>query len=269
MARKIKRAAKRKPGRPWRLVIDGCVGQALGNSFRQQLLWILNEKVASPSELAKELGETLNKVCHHVKVLKNARCIEVAYRQTVGNRVQTFYKATSRAFLDGADWPKVPESLKEGLRATLLRNVLDDAIEAVVEGTFDSVDGSHLSWTPSIIDEQGREEMTVVLERALMEVMEIQDQARCRLAESGEVGTSYTVSILGYPSVLGMRTVRPSTDASELVEAASSHKASAKGRKQKRGVAKAPAEAKRAKPTSKRRTGKASAKAKRRKAGDK
>src|SRR4029077_7770220 len=150
-------ANKRRLPRPWRQIIDECVGKALGNSFRQQILWIFNERAASPSEVAVELGETLNKVCHHIKVLKDAKCIELAFTRIVGNRVQHFYKANSRAFLEGTESPKIPESLKEGLRATLLRNVLDDAIQAVVEGTYDSCEGSHMSWTPMIVDDQGRE----------------------------------------------------------------------------------------------------------------
>jgi DNA-binding transcriptional ArsR family regulator len=215
-ARRKQRGAQRPPWR-WRQIIDECVGKALGNSFRQQILWILNERVASPSEIADELGVTLNKVCHHIKVLKDARCIELAYTETIGNRVKHFYKANSRAFLEGADWPKVPESLKEGLRATLLRNVLDDAVDAIVEGTYDMCEGSHMSWTPSIIDEQGREELTLILERALHEAIAIQEGAKARLQSSGEEGISYTVSILGYPSTGGRRTVRPPGDTSELV----------------------------------------------------
>lgn len=209
-------ASKRKPPRPWRQIIDECVGKALGNSFRQQILWIFNERAASPSEISLELNETLNKVCHHVNVLKEAKCIELAFTRTNGNRVQHFYKATSRAFLEGTEWPKVPESLKEGLRATLLRNVLDDAIQAVVEGTYDSQEGSHMSWTPMILDEQGLKELIPVLERALLEAIAVQDSTKKRLASSGAMGLSYTVSILGYPSVGGQKKVGPPTDAEEL-----------------------------------------------------
>jgi predicted ArsR family transcriptional regulator len=218
-----KAAARRgKPPRRWRQIIDECVGKALSNSFRQQILWIINERPASPSEIAQELGETLNKVCHHVDVLKNANCIEVAYTRVVGNRVQRFYKANSRAFLDDVEWPKVPASLIEGLRATLLRNIVDDAIAAVVDGTYDSIETSpaHMSWTPMILDALGWEELTEILERALLEAVAVQESAKERLIESDETGTSCTVSILGYASVGGRKKVSPPSDAQELIEAA-------------------------------------------------
>jgi DNA-binding transcriptional ArsR family regulator len=200
----------------WRQIIDECIAKALGNSFRQQILWILNERVASPSEIAKELGESLNKVCHHMKVLQDAGCIELAYERTIGNRIQHFYKATSRAFLEGTDWPNVPGTVKEGLRATLLQNVIHDAIEAVAKGTYDSSGGSHMSWTPMILDEQGCDEISEVLEGALLKVIAVQESTKDRLESSGATGLSYTVSILGYPSVGGKKKVGPPTDAKKL-----------------------------------------------------
>lgn len=172
MAAKKRRATQEAAG-SWRRIIDERIAKVLGNAFRQQILWILNERVASPSEVAKELGAGLTKVCNHIKVLKDARCIELIYVKPVGNRLQSFYKATSRAFLDGADWPSVPDSIKGGMRATLLRNILDDSIETVAEGAYDVCEGSHMSLTPMILDEQGREEITQILEQALLAAISV------------------------------------------------------------------------------------------------
>lgn len=201
----------------WRRIIDEYIAKALGNAFRQQILWILNERIASPSEIAAELGEDLRKVCNHVNVLKEAGCIELVYVRPVGNRLQSFYRANSRAFLDGLDWPSVPESVKTGMRATLLRNILDDAIEAVVSETYDRFDGSHMSWTPMILDEQGRQEITAILEQALLDSLEVADATKARLLEKQETGHSYTVSIMGYPSAGGCKTVGPPVDAASLL----------------------------------------------------
>jgi DNA-binding transcriptional ArsR family regulator len=199
----------------WRpAIIDEDIAKALGHSFRQQILWILNDRVASPSEIAKELGVSLNKVCHHVEVLKNARCINLEFERTVGNRVQHFYKATARAFLDDAEWPNVPESVKDGLRATLLQNVINDAVESVTEGTYDACERSHMSWNPMLVDEQGRAELAQILEKALLDTIAVQEEARVRLESGGAIGTPYTVSILGYPSA-GGRVGRPA-DPKEL-----------------------------------------------------
>lgn len=223
----------RRPARKWRQIIDECVGKALANSFRQQILWIFNERIASPSDVADELGEGLSKVCHHIKVLRDAKCIELVHTETVGNRVQHYYKANSRAFLDEVEWRKVPDSLKEGLRATLLSNVIDDSVDALVEGIFDSHEASHLSWTPLIVDEQARVKLAQVLERALLEVIAIQESTKERLGASGASGSSYTVSILGYPSTGGEKRVGPPVDVQTLVaprETKASRKATKKSK---------------------------------------
>ncbi len=116
----------------------------------------------------------------------------------------------------------MPESLKEGLRATLLRNVLDDAIQAVMDGTYDSIEAApaHMSWTPMILDTQGWDELTGILERALLDAIAVQNSTKERLAASGEAGTSCTVSILGYASVGGQKKVGPPSNAKDLLSAA-------------------------------------------------
>jgi len=213
------RATRETPG-TWRRIIDECIAKVLGNAFRQQILWILNERIASPSEIAEELGVDLRKVCNHINVLKEANCIELVYVKPVGNRLQHFYRATSRAFLDEVEWPKVPDSVKGGMRATLLRNILADVIEVVAEGTYDELEGSHMSWTPMILDEQGRNEIAQILERALLEAMTVQEATKERLVSSGAAGVSYTVSIMGYPSLGGEKTVGPPIGAQELATSA-------------------------------------------------
>lgn len=60
------------------------------------------------------------------------------------------------------NYREVPMSVR-GSRATRRHAASErawDAIDAVVEGTYDAYEGSHMSWTPMILDEQGREEMT-------------------------------------------------------------------------------------------------------------
>ena len=45
--------------------------KSLAHELRAEILAILNERMASPNELAKELDEGLSQVSYHVKVLKD------------------------------------------------------------------------------------------------------------------------------------------------------------------------------------------------------
>lgn len=89
----------------------------------------------------------------------------------------------------------------------------------MVEGTYDEFHGSHMSWTPMILDEQGRKEIAEILERALLEAIAVQESTKERLASCDEAGVSYTVSIMGYPSLGGEKKVGPPTGAQELATA--------------------------------------------------
>jgi hypothetical protein len=130
------------------------------------------------------------------------------------------------------------------MRATLLQNILDDSIEAVVEETYDQFEGSHMSWTPMILDAQGRMEIAEILERALTEAINVQESTKARLMDSQEAGTSYTVSILGYSSIGGRKKVGPPVDAEALAGAGKESKA--KGGKRGRKTAGKTAKAQRA-----------------------
>jgi predicted ArsR family transcriptional regulator len=187
----------------------------LASSFRQQILWIFNERVASPSDIAAELGETLNRVAHHIDVLLDADCIERVDQKLVGNRLQSFYKATARAYVGKLEWEKVPPTVQAGMRATLLANILEESAEVVGAEAYDART-AHMSWTPMILDEQAIEEISQVLDRTLGEVIAIQDSTKERLASSGSAGFPYTATIMGYPRLGEETRVGPPVNAEEM-----------------------------------------------------
>jgi hypothetical protein len=172
--------------------------------------------------LAAELGEPLNRISGHIRVLKEVGCIELVDKVIVGSAVQNFYRATARIFFDDTEWRTIPPTLKEGLRITLLQNLIDDAIAALEDETYDSFDGSHMSWSPMLIDEQARVEINELLDQTLKRALAIQERAARRLGTSGEEGISYSVSLLGYPSIGGIKKVNPpkSSEASPAVRKA-------------------------------------------------
>jgi DNA-binding transcriptional ArsR family regulator len=216
--------------------IEKHISKAFGHYVRIQILWILNERVASPSELAIELSEPLNRIGGHIRVLKEAGCIELVDQVIVGSTVQNFYRATARVFFDDTEWRTIPPTLKEGLRITLLQNLIDDAIAALEDETYDSLEGSHMSWSPMLIDEQARVEINELLEQTLKRALAIQERAAKRLGANGEEGISYSVSLLGYPSIGGIKKVNPpkSGGASPAVKKAKAKTSTGKRQKAKK-----------------------------------
>lgn len=185
--------------------IDERLVKSLTHGLRVEILTILNERIASPNELSKELGEGLSQVSYHVKVLKDYGCIELVKTEPRRGAVEHYYRATSRAWLSDRDWELIPASVRAGLSADLLELVLGDAVAALEAGTLEARVDTHLSRTPMILDEDGWGEATELLERTLGELIEVQERSTRRLAASGENGVYASVSLLGFEVPEGSR----------------------------------------------------------------
>lgn len=200
MAAKPKKPAQSKAktnSRP-RNFIDPRLVKAMGHPVRNDALSILNERVASPNEIAKELGESVGHVSYHIKVLKECDCIELVDTAPRRGAMEHYYRATSRAFLTDEEWARLPDSIRPGMSASLLRTMVNDATEALKSGSLDRRDDRHMSWTPMIVDEQGWEDTTAALEAMLERVFEIQAESAGRLASANEEGMPVTVAALAF-----------------------------------------------------------------------
>jgi hypothetical protein len=164
-------------------------------------LAILNHRVASPNEIAKELDEPLANVSYHVKALIALDCIElVEKRRRRGAVFQHFYRGTRRAFLSDVDWKQLPRSTRAGTSTAMVQLIVDSAVEALEEGTFDKRHDRRLSWAPMILDEEGWSELAGILSETFDRAKDVQARSAARLAEKGTEGMSTNLSILHYES---------------------------------------------------------------------
>jgi len=178
--------------------VDQRLVRALGHPVRVQALVILNERVASPNEISKELGQSVGHVSYHIKVLKECECIELVDTAPRRGAMEHYYRATDRAFLNAEEWAELPESMRPGLSASGLKTLLNDASAALLAGTFDKRADRHLSWTPMIVDEQGWDELKAGLGEMLEKVLEIQSSSAARLTKADAAGIPVTVAMLSY-----------------------------------------------------------------------
>jgi hypothetical protein len=190
--------------------------KVLANPMRVQVQTICNERPSSATGMAKELGADFSEINYEVEVLRKLGRLEVAKEVKRRGAVEIFYRATSRAMFDEYEWPMVPDAVKGDLRASLLQTLTDDAVTAITEGTYDSRERAHMSWTPVILDEEGWEELADVLTRALKDTLAIHEKSAERLYAKDAKGISCTVSILGYPSAVEDRKVGPPRGVSDL-----------------------------------------------------
>jgi DNA-binding transcriptional ArsR family regulator len=193
-----KTTRKNGKARRHRGTLDQRVVRAMGHPVRVQALIILNERVASPNEISKELDQTVGHVSYHIKVLKECECIELVDTAPRRGAMEHYYRATDRAFLDADEWAALPDSLRPGLSASGIKTVFNDVSAALLAGTFDKRIDRHLSWTPMIVDEQGWDEIKAGLEGMLERILEIQSTSAERLTKADATGIPVTVSMMGF-----------------------------------------------------------------------
>jgi DNA-binding transcriptional ArsR family regulator len=186
-------------------IIDPRLVKALAHPIRNDALSILNERVASPNEIANELGEHVGHVSYHIKVLKDCDCIELVSTAPRRGAVEHYYRATSRAFFDLPEWETLPLTVRAGLSASLMETLFNDTSAALKEETFDRRTDRHFSWTPMLVDEQGwgeaRDELAALLDR----IFEIQAKSGARLTESEEEGIPLSVAMLSFEAATAER----------------------------------------------------------------
>lgn len=172
--------------------------KALGHPLRARLLTILTERVASPNELANELGEGLSQTSYHVKVLRDLGLIELQYTKPRRGALEHYYRATTRPLLDTAEWEQTDPLARQAFSAYILELLIADSARALESGTLDAREDSHLSRTPLRVDEKGFREASAVFERALEAVLDVEAASIARMAKSGDSGIHMIAGLLGF-----------------------------------------------------------------------
>lgn len=174
--------------------------RALGHEIRLHILGILSYRDLSPAELARERGEPVSKVAYHFRLLEELGCAEVARTRQVRGSVEHFYRRAGFVVFDDEAWSKLPDEVQEVISASIARDLFGRMSTAMRAGTFNARSDRHLSWTPLRLDEAGWKEMMAALASVFDSMVEIQNRASGRLAESGEEGLLATIALAGFES---------------------------------------------------------------------
>lgn len=180
----------------------------LAHHLREDILAVLNERTASPTELSQQLRAKRNLVSYHVRVLAKYRCIEQVGTRKVNGGTEHFYQATAKAFLDDDLWPTIPKSLREAVAADVIQQIMSDAIDAAKAGTVDAHEDCHLSLTQGILDRKGLKETMESLLATQKEFEAIKKRSKRRLGGEKE-GIPVSVSLLGYEAPREARKIGP------------------------------------------------------------
>ena len=178
-SRTQRRTASRKED-----VLDERIVKAISHPIRHRVLVLLNERIASPNEIANEIGESLGRVSYHVRQLAEVGAIELVRTEPRRGAVEHFYRAAARAWFSDRDWARLPKTTRRGIAGQNLERIGADVLAAARSEGFDH-DQTHISYTLLDLDEAGMTAMSELLSETLDRALAIHEEAAGRRG-SGE-----------------------------------------------------------------------------------
>jgi DNA-binding transcriptional ArsR family regulator len=163
------------------------IAKALAHPLRARILQRLGERVASPGDLALELGAPLGVVSYHVRMLRDYDCVELVRTEPRRGALQHFYRATARPTLDEDQWRTLPSSLRRELAGETIAEIVDDLRKASEAGTLEDADVV-VTRTPLEVDERAFKKLNRLLARTHEQALAIAAESAARQGEkSSEV----------------------------------------------------------------------------------
>jgi DNA-binding transcriptional ArsR family regulator len=174
---------------------DARLVKALAHPLRVRILSVLEQRTASPSEIAEELGAPLGNVSYHVRILAGHDLIKLVRRTPRRGAIEHHYEAVGRLRISDEAWGRAPAVIKEAFLGAILGQVADFVNTAAADGGFDRPE-ANVTRQPLTLDKQGwlelSREISVLTERS----REIQKESAKRLERDDHDGKIQTGLVL-------------------------------------------------------------------------
>jgi DNA-binding transcriptional ArsR family regulator len=173
--------------KPYADITDTETVKALSHPLRVQILRLLEEKDASPVEIATELGLPVNRVSYHMRQLARFDLIKLVKTTPRRGAVEHHYRLQARPRISDKAWGQVPEIVKQALTGAAVEQILEHVHDSAAKGGFDRAD-AHLSRADVVLDERGWKEIAKELSTMLDRVQKIQAASTERLKKANHEG---------------------------------------------------------------------------------
>jgi DNA-binding transcriptional ArsR family regulator len=177
--------------------LDEGLMKALAHPLRWRILEVVSERgEASPVELARALDQPLATISHHVRVLREARSLEMTRTAQRRGAIEHYYRALAPPFFDLEQWERSPIVLRRGVAGQIFRRIVADAAAAGEAGAFDAPE-AHVDRIVLELDPAGWRELSDLLMDVLRQAQSIQDRSDVR-RDGGEETRVSQMSILSF-----------------------------------------------------------------------
>jgi DNA-binding transcriptional ArsR family regulator len=156
--------------------------KAFNHPLRVRILAMLQERTASPVELADWLGSRLGTVAYHVRTLHQLGLIELVDETRVRGAVAHHYRAKDRPQVSDEAWGQASPIAKQAAVGAALQTIDEYARASAAAGGFDRSD-AHLSRMRMELDEQGWAELSTAAAEFLTRAQSIEVSAQERIGD--------------------------------------------------------------------------------------
>jgi DNA-binding transcriptional ArsR family regulator len=163
-------------------ITDARLVKAYAHPLRLQILSLLDNRVASPKQIAAELDTPLPNTAYHVRQLASLGLVELVRRTARGGAIEHHYTAKVRPTIPDEVWVDLPEIVKRAYSSGSLQQAIPQLIAAVDAGGF-MAEEAHFSRTPARLDTKGWKAISRELLKTLHRVEKLVEDSEARLAE--------------------------------------------------------------------------------------
>jgi DNA-binding transcriptional ArsR family regulator len=156
--------------------------KALRHPLRVRILALLQQRTASPRELAEWLGATLGTVSYHVRTLHGFGLIELVNTTQVRGAIAHHYCATAPPNVSHEAWASAGAIVKQATVGAALQIVDDYARASAAAGGFDRAE-ARLTRTNLRLDAKGWQRAARACETLLADLNRIHGSAGQRIAK--------------------------------------------------------------------------------------
>ena len=168
--------------KPIKNIDDPRYVKAMSHPLRVRILAMLDERKASPNQLAGWLGASLGTVAYHVRTLEQLGLIDLVDETRVRGAVEHHYRAKARPTVTADGWAQAPPIAKQAAVGSSLDLIGEYARASAAAGGFDRPE-AHLSRTLIRLDAKGFAQLSKACDKLLEQAEKIEVSAAERIAK--------------------------------------------------------------------------------------
>jgi DNA-binding transcriptional ArsR family regulator len=169
--------------------------KALSHPMRVRILALLQERTATPRELAQWLDATLGTVSYHVRALHQLGLLDLVRTTQVRGAIAHHYRARERPRVSDDAWAAAAPIVKQAAVGATLQTVDDYARASAAAGGFDRAE-AQLTRSSLRLDAKGWQQAATAAEKLLAELGRIEAGAAKRLANDPHADSASDAAVV-------------------------------------------------------------------------